>query len=448
MLARKGLFIILLIAILSSYFYLRPLFFKEPEEPLLEDRMPEGDYLGRMYLFDLAKETTDLLFYNQLPMRDLLTPDFLLAQAKSYGIDLQKPSYFFANENKEWGSLITLTDSAKIRSGIIRLKNNFEIKDTVVAEQKVFRLKEDNVYFTYGKTWLFIYHGANFPKRMYHVVYSKKGDIHPRWAQFLNEQVFSDEKLVVYANTKRWKTPGIAAAMFAHDADSVQMHFKTYVRTEDSLYVVEKDSGLAFPYSSASNKLLNVHLDVNRLRTKKDHPIYFWLNKLGKRIAFPVGTFMDAWDGDLAFHQGGTVSVQETYVESVFDEDFNVTEVKRTKEVKLPGFSFLMTTNHRQKELISKLFSKGIMRKERSNYYFLNSPPLKLIVKPAYLYFNASNQIPKLTQSNENIGVWNWKGNQLRFSLDSLSHNEVFGSIHAPAMGLLRNSGYWKKIMR
>lgn len=448
MLARKGLFIVLLIAILSSYFYLRPLFFKEPEDPLLEDRIPEGDYLGKVYLFDLAKETTDLLFYNQLPMRDMLTPDFLLAQAKNYGIDLQKPSYFFANENKEWGSLISLSDSSKIRSGIVRLKSNFEIKDTIVSEQKVYRLKDDNVYFTYGKNWLFVYHGSNFSKRMYHVVYSKKGDINPRWQNFLKDPVFADEKLVVCANTKRWKVKGIASALFAHDADSVQLHIKSYIRTEDSLHITAKDSGLAFKPVTASSKMLNIHLDVDRLRTKKDHPIYFWLNKLGKRIAFPVDEFMEAWNGDISFNQGGTVTVQETYIESVFDEDFNATEVKRTKEVKLPGFSFLMTTNAKQKELISKLFSKGIMRKEGSKYYFLTSPPLKLIVKPEYLYFNASTNMPKLIYSKGNYGTWNWEGNQTRFTLDSLNQKEIFASIHLPALGLLRNSPYWKKIMK
>jgi hypothetical protein len=47
-----------------------------------------------------------------------------------------------------------------------------------------------------------------------------------------------------------------------------------------------------------------------------------------------------AWEGDVSFNQGGMISIQESYIESVLDDDFNVTEVKKTKETKVTGVEY------------------------------------------------------------------------------------------------------------
>lgn len=438
MLARKGLFIIFLIALLGSFFYLKPLLYGEVEDPLLEDRIPEGDYLGKLYLFDLAKETNDILFYNQLPFRDMLTPDFLLAQAKSYGIDLQKPAYFFANENKEWGALIEVNDSSKILSGIVRLQKNFELKDTLISEQKIYTFPKENLYMTYGKDWLFVYQGELFPRRLYHVLYSKKGEIKPKWQQFLTDKTFKDEKLVVCANTKKSNPYGLQLALFAHDADSSTFHFKTYFKSKDSLLISQKDSGIAFKHNPNSVKSLNLHLDISKIRNNKNHPAYLWLSKRVKRISFPLDDFLMAWEGDVSFNQGGMISIQESYIESVLDDDFNVTEVKKTKETKVPGFSFLMSTNSHQKEFISKLFARGIIRKTGNVYYVLNSPPLKLNLKPEYMYCYASAAMPKTTISSGNSGTWDVNNQSVQFKLDSLNSHEIFMTFDVPALSFLK----------
>jgi hypothetical protein len=43
---------------------------------------------AQIYVLDVARESAPMLFYNKVPIRDFLTPEFLLAQGKNYGIDL------------------------------------------------------------------------------------------------------------------------------------------------------------------------------------------------------------------------------------------------------------------------------------------------------------------------------------------------------------------------
>lgn len=443
MLARKGLFIIFLIGLLGGFFYVRPYFYGVEEEPLLEDRIPEGDIMGKILLHNLAKETNDLLFFNNFPMRDMLSPDFLLSQAKSYGLDIQKPSYFFANETGEWGALIRISDSSKLYPGIIRLKKNFEIQDTLVADQKAYIYPQQNMYLTYGSKWIFIYKGAQFPKRMYHVVYSKKGDINKKWKAFLNEKTFKDENLIVGVNPARAKKYKLETALFAHNADSSKIHIKSYFRSLDSLHITKKDSGLAFANKMGTDKLLNIHLDISKIRNNRNHPLYIWLSEMGKRICFPLDAFLNTWEGDMSFHQGGKVIVKESFVETVMDEDFNVSEVRTFKDNLVPGFAFMMSTNEKQQDFLAKLFGKGILRKEAKKFFLLTSPPLGINTSKTHLYFFSTEHTPKTNYNKGNNGVWNIKGQSVSFDLDSLAAKEVFGTVHIPAIFLFKQAKFF-----
>lgn len=101
----------LIIVILASGFALL-LFFKpwkkEPKLlPRMEDRLPVADLIGQSDLLELSKSLSKTMFYFKLPFREYLSADFLLRQGKQYGVDIQKPVFFFANEKKEgvddWG---------------------------------------------------------------------------------------------------------------------------------------------------------------------------------------------------------------------------------------------------------------------------------------------------------------------------------------------------------
>ena len=119
--ARKVVFILFLISLLISFFFFRSYFYSKKEIPSLLDRVPDADLLGRIKVLEIARQASSMLYYNKLPFRDLLTPEFLLAQAKNYGLDIQRPSYFFGNLDGEYGALLHVNDSSKIYAGIARI---------------------------------------------------------------------------------------------------------------------------------------------------------------------------------------------------------------------------------------------------------------------------------------------------------------------------------------
>lgn len=441
--ARKVLFIVFLISLLAGFFYYKPLFSKAPEEPALVDRLPDGDFLGKIFLLDVARESYPMLFFNKVAARDFLSHEFLLAQGKSYGLDLQKPAYFFANESDEWGALVAVNDSSKIFPGIERLKKTIQFEDTLVSDQKVYVLKSERLYLTYDKKWIFIYQGGQLPKRLYHVKFAEKNDVTRAWKAFLDEKQFKDEKLVVYSNSRKLKQQGIETAIFAHDNDSVSIKVKAYIRNTKPLNISMKPAGgLAFKDHKTMDKLINLHVNVDKLRDDKSDPLYRWLVKFGRKVSFPTDAFLNAWDGDLSFYQGGMVQVKETFVETKLDENFNVSEMKSTRVKDVPGFAFMMSVNENQKEFINRLFAKGIMRKEGKKFYVLTSPPLRIKQTPTHLYLYSSDLTPKTQVSGFNGGLWNQDGIRYGFTLDSLSRHEVFGTIHIPVKRFLKRNKF------
>ena len=440
--ARKALFIVFLISLLVSFFYFKPLLFKDEPEPLLIDRLPVGDFIGKINIIEIARESHSFLYYNKIPFRDFLSYEFLLAQGKSYGLDLQKPACFFANETGEWGAIISIIDSSKINSGINRLSKEININDTLVGDQKVYKIKNTKTYITYGKKWMFVYTGTQLPKRMYHVIYSKRGDVHNVWKDFFKNKHFKNENLVVYSNWKKLIDRGIERAIFAHDADSNFMHLKAYIKSKDSLYISMKEKGLAFNSQFEANKSINFHFDVTKIKNKPNHPLFIWLKQLSKRISFPFNEFLKAWEGDIAFHEGGKHVIKETVIETEMDEEFNMTEVKKLRDVIVPGYAVLFSMNKFQKQFVSKLFAKGIMTKENNKYRFLGSPPLKINQKPNFLFLYTTDNTPKITENAINGGFWTHHRTKYDFSIDSLNSHEILFSVHFPMISLLKRNKF------
>jgi len=103
---KKFSIIFILAAALGAFLFLRPYIFKKKDIPRLEDRLPDGDFIGRAYILDVARETSGMLYFNKVPFRDLFSYEFILGQGKLYGLNLQDPVYFFANEGGDWGALV------------------------------------------------------------------------------------------------------------------------------------------------------------------------------------------------------------------------------------------------------------------------------------------------------------------------------------------------------
>jgi hypothetical protein len=440
---RKVTFILFLVSLLIAFFYFRPLLTNVKPQPALIDRMPDGDFIGKIYMLDIAKESNSMLYFNKIPFRDLFTPEFLLAQAKSYGLDFQRPAYLFANENGEWGTLIHVSDSSKIYSGIVRLKKQIDLQDTIVGQQKVFSLKKKSAYITYGKNWIFLYKGKKLLKRMYHVMYSEKGDISKIWKKFSKEKQFRYEKLVLYSNYKRLQDKGITTAIFAHDTDTTSLKLKVYLRSQVALSVSPKKEGVAFKNYYYTGRLMNIHMNVEKLRKSKNDPFYKIISGLSSRVSFPLQSFLNAWEGDISYHQGGSITVKEKVIESVLDENFNVSQVETLKEKKVPGFALLLSVNKNINDLLYHLFVKGILRKEGDKMRFLFSPAIKMKLTPDVAYFYSSDNVPMTELSSYNGGVWTHNYTKFGFQLDSMKTNEIFGSVNIPVERIIRYVKGW-----
>jgi hypothetical protein len=440
---KKFSLIFFLAAGLGAFLFLRPYLFRKTEIPRLEDRLPDGDFIGRAYILDVARETSGMLYYHKIPFRDLFSQEFILSQGKQYGLNLQDPVYIFANENGNWGALVHVSDSSKIIEGIERLRKFDDISDSIHEDHRIYYIEKEKGHLFYSQNYLLIYKGDGFKEIFDRVTKAKRGDLTPSWKAFLTEKQFKDEKLVIFSNWSKLKENGVKIALFAHDSDSTSFRLKAYIRSEKPLNFSMKSTGLNFRSGNYVSKMLNLHLDISKLRNAPDDPLYQWIIKLGKRVSFPTKEFLDAWEGDLSFRQGGYQTIKETYVESVLDEDFNVTEVQKEKEVKVPGFSLMLSTNGNDRRLLNKLFAKGILTQENDQLRFLFSPPLKMQKKGTYYYFFSGDYIPKTEEYLTNNGIWSHKGTSYQFSIDSLSTNEVFGSVYIPVDRIIRRSRFF-----
>lgn len=429
----KKISLILILSVgLGAFLVLRPYIFHKNDFPRIEDRLPEADFIGRAYVLDVARETSGMLYYHKIPFRDLFSHEFILSQGKLYGLNLQNPVYFFANETGDWGAIVAVSDSSKIFEGIERLRKFVEIDDTLIDDQKVFRYKKEHGFLSYSANYMLLYKGQNFDSTFQRVTKAKLKDLAPSWKAFLKEKQFKDEKLVIYSNWSKLKENGVETAIFAHDSDSVSFSLLAYVRNKKPLNVTMKNSGQNLRNGEFTSKMLNVHLDISKLRDDPSDPLYKWLVKIGRKVSFPTKDFLDAWEGDLSFRQGGYQIVKETYIESILDEDFNVTEVEMTKDVKVPGFSLMFSVNKKGRKLINRLLQKGILTQEDEYFRFLYSPQLKMKTKGNYFIFHSGQYAPKSEEHGKNSGIWTQRGTKVEFSLDSLSKYEAFGSIYIP----------------
>jgi hypothetical protein len=440
---RKITLILILSVALGAFLVLRPYIFGKVQLPRIEDRLPDADFLGRAYILDVAKETSGMLYYHKIPFRDLLSYEFILSQGKQYGLNLQLPVYFFANEEGDWGAVLTVSDSSKIREGIVRLGKFIDIKDSLYQDQWVYYNDKEKGYLTYGSNYLLIYKGPDFNTTFNLVARASRNDQTKTWRTFLKEKQFKNEKLVLYTNWDKLKENGIHTAMLAHDSDSVSFSLKAYIRNKKPLAVKMKKSGYSIQSNASSSKGLNIHLDISKLRGNTEDPLYKWVSKMARKISFPTADFLAAWDGDLSFHQGGLQMVKERYIESELDEDFNVTEVEKTRETLVPGFSLLFSVNQKGDQLIGKLMQKGILTKEEENYRFLFSPELKMSANKNYFIFHSGTYPPRMIEDASNNGVWTKKGTKIEFSLDSLSVYEAFGSIYIPVNKIIRRNRFF-----
>ena len=439
----KVLLILALAGALAGYLYVRHIVKEEKEVATLVDRMPTGHFLIRANILEVARETNGLLHANKVRFRDFFTYEFLLGQSKAFGIDLQSNSYIFANDTGEWGMLVAVKDSSKILEGVARLRQNLKMRDTVMYDRTCYFWPEEEGAMAYDANWLFIYKGKKFRWRLKRVVNAKAGDADPKWTDFLAEERFENQKFVLKANWPKLKEYGITEAQLAHDNDSTSFTVLTYFKNAQDWGFKLKDSGKALPYNSFTARYLNLHLDLlDRDLIRKD-PKFIVLQNWSRKIGFPLHAFLDVWQGDLSFTQGGYLYVKEKIIETELDENFNPKEVVKWKDVKIPGYSLALTFDNRANSLFELLREKGIWTEEGNKLRFLFSPPLNYLKRKNYHLFYSSTYAPGLTPEKLNNGLLYERRTTFFFNLDSLSNNEAFGTMTFPVERLLNDNKFF-----
>lgn len=440
---RKISLIVFLSVLLAAFLVGRHLYLRHSGEPLLVDRLPEADFLIRANVLDLAQETGAMLHFNKVEYRDFVSKEFLLGQAKSYGLDIQRPAYAFANENGDWGALIHVSDSSEIGAGLQRLNKVVQIEDTLLNHQKIYLWRKQKSYMTYGKNWLFVYKGSAFEKNLEYILNAEAGKIAPVWQDFLKEKNFKEKNLVIYSNSKGIMKYGIEKAMFAHNVDSVSVTLLSYVKSLKPFNFSMKKEGLTMDMNAGSTKYLNLHLNIQNFANHPEDPLYRLMDRMSKKISFPLAEFLKAWQGDISYREGGTQIIKENYIESVMDDNFEITEVVSVKETKVRGFSVALSMNQKGESLINRLLKKGILTMAEDKYRFLISPPLNMKKSGNYYVFYSGGSVPNLKQNTENGGYLSYNGTPFSFYLDSIAKDEAFGKIQFPVRRLLRRNKFF-----
>ena len=296
------------------------------------------------------------------------------------------------------------------------------------------------MYLHYGRNYLFYFKGTDFISHFNQVTKAKYLGINETWKTFLNKKQFRNEHLVIYSNWERLQNMGIKTAMFAHDSDSLSFNLKSYLKKETPFYISKKQNGRGFRNIENATKSIELHLDISELKKHPEDKLYKELAKIGKRFGFPFVDFLNAWDGDLSFMEGGLQTVKETYIETELDEDFNTAEVEKTREVVVPGYSVYFTSTYQVQIFINKLLRKGILTQEQENYRFLFSPLLHSTNNRKSYQFYSGQQAPKTEQSTRNQVIWTKEGTRYIFNIDSLNRYEIFGSLQIPVRRIFRRN--------
>ncbi|HLU88130.1 MAG TPA: hypothetical protein VKZ44_10270 [Taishania sp.] len=429
---RKLTFIFVLAILFGAFLIVNPYLKKHEEPPTLEDRLPDADFMAATDCIRLAREVSGMMYYYKVSYRDFVTPVFILSQAKNYGVNLQRSTYVFANKDGAFGVLAELKDSTQLAGGIEKLKHFFDVREMHVGQQKVYKIQNNKSYLFYGKNYICFYKGDSLKKELKRIVEAKTDQVSPTWMELINQQKQLNRSVIIYSRLSDFKEMGLDQVLAYPIIDSTHICFQTYIASSDTLPIgVATSMGKNFVKGDFTRLFANIHVDPTYLKQHPEHPLYTYLMKQSARISFPFKDFLKKWDGHLSFQQGGLISIEEKFIESELDDDFNITEVVKSREVKVPGFAVNYSLNSNGNALLDLLLAKGFITNQEGKYHILVSPPLnyKQMNKGQTHLFYATKLPPKMEESNETSIMWTHKGTQYYVTVDSLKTFELYGKL-------------------
>lgn len=434
---RKQLAIIFGFAVLfAAVLILRPWESDEKEGPRFFDRLPDADVIGKTDLLQLTESMEQTTYYYRIPFREFLTREFVLLQSKSFGLDVQKPVYFFANESdwelQDFGAMFHVKDSSLIRKGIKRLSSVFSLKDTSIYNHTVYQNNAANFSLAYGEDWLLVYSGSKFKRTYNSVLFAKKNEIPPNWRAFLNQTKLEETALVAKWSSKDLDNYSINTVDISLQNDSSSFTLLSQIHQNDSLGIRLLESGPTYAKQEYTKNLANFHLDISGLKDRPNDPLVRIMNQAAQKISFPVQDFLSTWKGSVAFRQGGLQTYTEKYIESELDENFNITEVEKYKTIKLPGFSLYLEMHPNYPEFMARLKQKGILTKPDKRYRLLFSPPLALQEEDSAISFHTAKYFEKPDTTSNNSVLFTYQKTPYQFHLDSLGARTYYCRLQIP----------------
>lgn len=438
---RKLFTIFLLAGALATILYFKPWVTEDTLPPRIYDRLPEADIIGQTDVLDLSRTLSKTMFYYKIPFRDFLSPDFLLSQGKNYGLNFQEPVYFFANEDendlKDWGAIAHLRDSSKMQAGIVYLKKFTNVSELKFLGNKIYRIENSNVTLTYGDNWIFVYQGDDYKKLIEGVIKAKRNEISPKWRIFFNKKIPEHRPLFAQIHLNKLKEFGIESAEVSMSNDSTKFYFHTIITQIDTLSFELKKTGNSYRKQEFTKNLINLHFDLDRLRRNEQDPIAIILDRLGRKINFPTKVFLENWDGDISYRQGGYQTIKEEYITSELDENFEVTEVVSYRDTKISGFDLYLSMRDGKQSLLNSLLSRGLITQSNNKFRFLYSSPFHIKKNKDGLVFHTSNYLPKLKSDSTNQIMWTFNYTPVEFYLDSTNTKTIYGRIELPVQKLI-----------
>ncbi|XOV65967.1 MAG: hypothetical protein ACFHU9_10050 [Fluviicola sp.] len=442
---RKKLAIIFaLAAVFAALLIIRPWESEKEDIPRFFDRLPDADIIGKTNLLELTESLEQTTYHFRIPFREFLTREFVLLQSKSFGVDVQKPVYFFATQNEwnvdDFGAMFQVRDSSLINKGVTRLSSVVKLSDTLIYNQKVYQHKATKFSMAYGDNWLLVYCGDNFKRTFHDVLFAKRNEIPPNWRAFLNQTKMDGAPLVAKWSSKDLDSYGLNAIDVRLENDSTSLTLHSQIHQNDSIAIKLLDNGPTYEQQEFTKTLANLHMDISGLQDRPNDPLVLILKQIAQKISFPLQDFLHAWQGSVAFRQGGLQTYSEKYIESELDENFNITEVVKYKTIKLPGFSLYMTMNDGYPEFLNRLKVKGILTKPDKRYRLLFSPPLALEQEEGAIALHTATYYEEPVTSSSNRILFTYNKTPYTFYMDSLGTNTYFCRLQIPLEQLIQSN--------
>ncbi len=439
---RKLILIFLLAGGFAILLFIKPWRTEKIERARIIDRLPIANIIGQSNLLELSEDLSKTLYYYDVSFRDILSPNIILSRSKKYGVDTQSPVYFFGNDSlsgNDWGILFSVSDESKINLGILRMSKSITIKDTLINDQHYDYSPEFDLYFAHEEDWFLIYKGEQFLSTLNRITTAKPRSIHPRWRLFLNTVDFKLDHLVAEIRLPKLKKYGIKSGFIQLKNDSSHFIVQTSVIHFDTLAFQLKEGGKGFPMRVYTRQLINLNLDFRSLKSHPNHPYHHFIDSIASKIGFPVESFWENFDGNIAFRRGGIEYIREKYIVSELDDDFNVREVSKSRKVKISNFSLFLNTNKSPEILFNKVKSKGIISADGNKHRFIFSPPFNHRLSDSSMIFYTSHYEPVVNPLLNNQVMWTINYTPVQFYIDSTTTKVIFGRIKFPLKKLIND---------